>query len=112
MEKQESRIVFGRTISGIRKLKRLTQAKLSKRAGKAAVYISAVETGRINPTLDTILRIAEALEVEPADIFYLAFSSEPKEIKALKKEFDEVIRKLDKSGQQVLMKIVRAMADR
>jgi transcriptional regulator with XRE-family HTH domain len=112
MEKKEPQITFGRTLSGIRKLKRLTQGKLSERAGKAAVYISAVETGRINPTLDTILCIAEALEIEPADIFSLAFSSESKEIKTLKKEFDQVIRKLDKTEQQILIKIIRAMADK
>ena len=97
-------------LCGIRKLKRLTQKELSKKAGKAAVYLSAVETGRINPTLDTILCIAEALEVEPADIFYLSFSSESEEIKRLKKEFGEVICKLDKNERRILIKIIRAMA--
>ena len=112
MEQQSPQAIFGRTIRGIRRLKRLTQGKLSKRAGKAAVYISAVETGRVNPTLDTILCLAEALEVEPADIFYLAFSSESVEIKTLKKEFDEVVRKLESAEQQILIRIIRAMADR
>jgi transcriptional regulator with XRE-family HTH domain len=110
MEHVDPQIVFGKTISGIRKLKRMTQSGLGEKAGKAAVYISAVECGRINPTLDTILSLCNALEIEPGDLFYLAFSTESREKKELKKEFSEILRKLEKPEQKILMKIIRALA--
>jgi transcriptional regulator with XRE-family HTH domain len=108
----EPQIVFGKTISGIRKLKRMTQTRLGEKAGKSAVYISAVECGRINPTLDTILTLCNALEVEPGDLFYLAFSTESREKKELKKEFAEILRKLENVEQKILMKIIRALAEK
>jgi len=41
----------------------LSQERLAERAGISAQYVSNIERGRENPTLDLLLRLADALKV-------------------------------------------------
>ena len=43
----------------------LTQQDLAKLTGLTTATISYAETGRVDPSLDTIKRLAEALGVQP-----------------------------------------------
>lgn len=43
----------------------LTQADLAERLGVRQPYVSALESGTRKPTLDTIARLAEALNTTP-----------------------------------------------
>jgi transcriptional regulator with XRE-family HTH domain len=43
---------------------RMTQDALALRAGVTRGYIAAIETGRANPTLDVVSRVAGALDIE------------------------------------------------
>jgi len=56
---------FGQHIRELRKLKNMTQEDLSYAAGLDRTYIGSVEQGRRNVSLINILKIAEALGVEP-----------------------------------------------
>lgn len=42
---------------------------LSIKIGKNEWYITRMLNGKINPSLDTLFNIAEALRVEPAELF-------------------------------------------
>ena len=55
--------LLGSRIKEIRKRQRLSQEKLAERAGISAQYVSNIERGRENPTLDLLLRLADALKV-------------------------------------------------
>ena len=55
--------LLGARIKEIRRRQRLSQEKLAERAGISAQYISNIERGRENPTLDLLLRLADALKV-------------------------------------------------
>jgi transcriptional regulator with XRE-family HTH domain len=57
---------FGLNVKKLRKEAGLSQEAFADRAGLARSYMSDVETGRRNPTLKVVERIAGALEV-PAD---------------------------------------------
>jgi transcriptional regulator with XRE-family HTH domain len=46
----------------------MTQADLADRAESRRALISDIERGEANPTLDSVLRIAVALGVEPAEL--------------------------------------------
>jgi transcriptional regulator with XRE-family HTH domain len=46
----------------------LSQEQLAYKAGINRTYIASVETGRRNPSLDLIVRLASALEVDAADL--------------------------------------------
>jgi transcriptional regulator with XRE-family HTH domain len=47
----------------------MTQEKLSEKAELAPTYISDVERGRENISVDTLARIAKALGIELEDLF-------------------------------------------
>lgn len=49
----------------------LTQAELADRVGVARVSILAIEKGRFIPTIETALRISQALGAAVEDIFWL-----------------------------------------
>ena len=55
--------LLGKRISEIRKRQRLSQERLAERAGISAQYVSNIERGKENPTLDLLLRLTEALKV-------------------------------------------------
>jgi len=49
--------------------KNLTARALSIRIGKNEWYITRMLNGKIDPSLDALFNIAEALRVEPAELF-------------------------------------------
>ncbi len=55
--------LLGARIKEIRRRQRLSQEKLAERAGISAQYVSNIERGRENPTLDMLLRLADSLRV-------------------------------------------------
>jgi len=50
-------------VRSLRELRRLTQAELGARAGIAAASISHFETGQRTPSLDSVVKLADALGV-------------------------------------------------
>ncbi|MDR1626548.1 MAG: XRE family transcriptional regulator [Spirochaetia bacterium] len=78
---------FGEKIRRVREQKRLTLRELSKKAGVSESLISQIETGRVSPSIDTLLSLADYLEV---DLEYL-FSDYKRTKKAV------VLRRRDRS---------------
>jgi DNA-binding XRE family transcriptional regulator len=62
---------LGRTVRRLRQSLRLSQSDLAERAETDQGFISELERGVANPTLDLILRIAKALRVDVVDLFGL-----------------------------------------
>ena len=48
--------------------KGLTQEALGRRARLHGTYISGIENGRRNPTLEKLYALADALEVNPCEL--------------------------------------------
>jgi len=63
------RRLLGQKIRLYRKLSGLTQEKLAEKAELAPTYISDVERGRENISVDALQRTAKALGVSLADLF-------------------------------------------
>ena len=55
--------VFGPNLKRLRELRELTQAELGRRAGMGSASVSHFETGQRVPSLDSMVRLADALEV-------------------------------------------------
>ncbi len=55
--------VLGKKIKKLRLERSLSQIALAKRAGVSQPYIVALEKGRENPTLHTLMKLAKALKV-------------------------------------------------
>lgn len=60
---------FGARLRQLRKDAGLTLQKLAERAGLAASTISKVENNQISPTFENIVRLAEGLEIDVAELF-------------------------------------------
>lgn len=62
MEKHN--LAFGKTLRRLRKQKKLTQEELGFESGLDRTYISLLELGQRSPTLDTIVALCSALDIE------------------------------------------------
>ncbi|MBQ8287327.1 MAG: helix-turn-helix transcriptional regulator [Clostridia bacterium] len=61
-------IIVGRVIQRIRENKHKSQEVVSGLAGIGRTHLSAIERGERKPTLETLFRIADALEIKPSEI--------------------------------------------
>lgn len=55
-------VALGRDLRAARRLGNMTQSDLAERTGVDQAEISRIENGRANPTLETIARLASALD--------------------------------------------------
>jgi transcriptional regulator with XRE-family HTH domain len=67
-----------------RKKNGLTQEKLAERAGITANYIALIETGKSFPSLTTVNKIAEALNITNIELFNSKSLNYPKKEKFTK----------------------------
>jgi transcriptional regulator with XRE-family HTH domain len=62
----ETRLLFGRRLRALRKLRGLTQEELGERSNVSGKLVGQIERGEGNPTLQVIADFAGALSIEPA----------------------------------------------
>ena len=60
---------IGETIRNYRLQKGMSQGDIEKRTGLLRCYLSRVENGHTVPSLETLAKIAEAMEIQLADFF-------------------------------------------
>ncbi|EPW8658179.1 helix-turn-helix domain-containing protein [Pseudomonas aeruginosa] len=63
------RIRFGHRIRALRVQSGVTQEEFAERCGFARTYMSRIETGGANPSLDAIKVLADALNISMAALF-------------------------------------------
>jgi transcriptional regulator with XRE-family HTH domain len=68
---------FGRAVREARAQRGMSQEALALACGIDRTYISGIERGTRNPSLMNILRVADALNTAPADLFAAAARHEP-----------------------------------
>ena len=69
MDEVELRLYLGQRVKYLRRLASLTQARLAEKTNLSVNYISEIETGITSPTLKTLLKIAQELNVEVKELF-------------------------------------------
>ncbi|MFP4017064.1 MAG: helix-turn-helix domain-containing protein [Halanaerobiales bacterium] len=65
---------LGNVLKELRKDRGLTLRELGKEAGVSATLISDIENGRYYPSLKTLSKLSNALEVKISQIFFAAES--------------------------------------
>lgn len=60
---------FGNNVRKLRESKGWSQDKLSEESGLHRTYISGIERGVRNPTIEIVNEVATALEVKPGILF-------------------------------------------
>src|SRR5271154_6930554 len=78
---RNSTMIIGDRIRSLREAKEMSQGDIEKRTGLLRCYVSRVENGHTVPALDTIEKIARALEVPLFHLFY--DGEEPPELQRL-----------------------------
>lgn len=66
--------LFGSILREIRTKNKISQEKLAEYCDLDRTYISLLERGLRQPTLTTIFRLAEALEISPSELISLTES--------------------------------------
>lgn len=67
--KQDIRKKLGQNIRNIRLLKGLTQGDICRATGMDRGYVSSLEAGKRNPTIENAEKIAKALKISISDLF-------------------------------------------
>ena len=65
----DTKQMLGARIKNIRNKKGLTQEQLSEKMEINPKYLSSIERGNENPTLNTLIKLSESLEVDLSEIF-------------------------------------------
>jgi transcriptional regulator with XRE-family HTH domain len=68
-ERSAAHLAFGQTIRAYRTRRHISQEELASRSGLHRTYVSGIERGQRNLSLESILKLAEALEVSPRELF-------------------------------------------
>ncbi|RVA05348.1 helix-turn-helix transcriptional regulator [Mesorhizobium sp. M7A.F.Ca.US.001.02.1.1] len=64
----DMRKLVGRNFARLRLAAQLTQEQVAERADISQQYISGLERGQRNPSVETVLKIAQALGVSHVDL--------------------------------------------
>jgi len=83
-------MIIGERLRTLREDKKLSQGEIEKRTGLLRCYISRVENGHTVPAIETLEKLARALEVPLYQLFY--DGDEPPELQNLprRKTADEI----------------------
>jgi transcriptional regulator with XRE-family HTH domain len=121
-------MVIGDRLRALRDQKNLSQGEIEKRTGLLRCYISRVENGHTVPTVETLEKMARALEVPLYQLFYdsdeapkvpflgkrkpgsdVAWGSSGKEAKFLDR-FRRLLKKTAERDRRLLLFIAQKMA--
>jgi transcriptional regulator with XRE-family HTH domain len=67
--KDDMKYKFGEKLRSVREKKQMTMKEVAEKAGLSESLISQIETNKVSPAIDTLLVIAEILEIDIEYIF-------------------------------------------
>ena len=108
---------IGERLKALRTSKNLSQGDIEKRSGLLRSYISSIENGHTIPSLNTLERWANALEVEVYQLFFQGERNpEPARvgaIEALDKSEEKLLgffRRANEANRQFMLEVGRKLA--
>ena len=123
-------MLIGGRLRAIREAKNLSQGDIEKRSGLKRSYISRVENGHTVPSVETLEKLAPALEVPLYQLFYeggkppelpnlpkrktsddIAWGSSGKDARFLSK-FRRLLGSVDEGDRRLLLYMAQKMANR
>src|SRR5690242_21775774 len=66
----DTTVIIGDQLRALREAKQLSQGDIEKRTGLLRCYISRVENGHTVPSVETLEKLARALEIPMYQLFY------------------------------------------
>ena len=102
----EIKELIGARIKSIRDAKGMTQERLAEVMDINSKYLSNIERGKENPTLDMLIKLANALEVEMWEMFDFGHEVSLKELRETMSSF---LKELDDEKLRMAVKLLRAV---
>ena len=99
--------LIGARIKSLRQRNALTQETLAEKIGISSKYLSSIERGKENPTLDTLIQLAKALKVELFEVFL--YAHEVPNSKELRECIESLIEEVDIDRLRLATKLLRAV---
>ena len=106
MEKSTKKLL-GMRIKELRKTRGLSQDQLSEKIGIDSKHLSRLEVGRSFPSLDTLERLTNVLQVELKDFF--EFAHEARNTRELKEMIGGLLKEADADKLKLAVKVLRAL---
>ena len=100
----DERKLLGRRIKSLRQARGYTQEQLAELIDINAKYLSSIERGAENPTLDLFLRLAKGLRVDLYEIFQ--FEHEGEQPERLRKKLEGLMAEIN---EEELARVVRVL---
>ena len=98
--------LLGKRIKSLRQSRRMTQEELAEKMGISAKYLSSIERGQENPTLDTMIKLSDSLRIELEEVFTV--SHEVSDPKLLRKSLDHLLKEADQEKLRIAVKLLKA----
>ncbi|MBI3793680.1 MAG: helix-turn-helix transcriptional regulator [Nitrospinae bacterium] len=98
--------LVGRRLGELRKRRGLSQEELAEIADTSASYLSRMERGTENPTLDMLGKISDALGVEMWELFDYGHQTGAKEIK---EAINRLVKDADEKDLRLAIKVFRSV---
>lgn len=97
---------LGGRIRQVRKARGVTQEALAERIDMSPQYLSRIEGGHQSPSVDTLAKLAESLEVEVWELFDFG---QPETVKDLREAVRKVTQGTDEGQLRLALKVFRAV---
>ena len=119
-------MVIGERLKALREHKRMSQADIEKRTGLLSCYISRVENGHTVPAIETLEKMARAMEIPMYQLFYDGekppapelpmvgggdWGSSGRDARTLGR-FRRLLRRTSKADQKLLLFMAQKMSQR
>jgi transcriptional regulator with XRE-family HTH domain len=98
---------LGRRVKQLRHRRGYTQEQLAERMEINAKYLSSIERGMENPTLDLLVRLAHGLQVDLHELFQRAPDAEPPE--QLRRKIDGFVAEMHAEELSRLVRILEVL---
>ena len=95
----------GKRIKAVRQRNGLTQDQLAEQVGLSSKYISGIERGVENPTMDILIRVVKVLGIEPYNLFLFGETEDSE--KVLRKGIKKMLREADREKLQLYFDVMR-----
>ena len=98
---------LGRRVQSLRKIRGYTQEQLAERININPKYLSSIERGAENPTLDLFFRLAQGLKVDLYEIFQFVHESE--QPRRLHKKLEGLIAEVKEDDLARIIRVLEAL---
>ena len=100
----------GKRIRFFREQDGLTQAELAEKTGLSDNFIGLIERGIKHPTLETLNKIAEALEVHLSE-FFQPMTNRPEDAEGSLKELKRLLNKRNFKNAKLLLAVYKSICE-